>query len=81
MEGSPESVIYLEILGITRFPTEEEDVRARWMSVESNEGTHQVWVYYQMIGEGNRAKTRLIIKKTVAKGRIRTTPGIKVFEK
>ena len=36
---------------------------------------------YQMIGEGKRAKTRLIIKKTVAKGRIRTTPGIKNFEK
>ena len=43
---------------------------------------HIIYGYIYLL-KGHRiwSKTRLIIKKTVAKGRIRTTPGIKVFEK
>ena len=45
MDGSQESGLYLLILGLTRYPTEEEDGQARQRSVERDEGPHHRWVY------------------------------------
>ena len=53
----------MEIPGIRIFPTQEEDVRARWGSVEMYGGTHYIWVYLSAKRRGIWAKTRIIIKK------------------
>ena len=45
MEGSPESGVDLAILGITRFPMEEEDGRIKQMAVDRYKGPHHKWVY------------------------------------
>ena len=44
MEGSTEIGVDLEIFGLTRFPTEEEDIQVRWVSMERDEGPHRRWV-------------------------------------
>ena len=44
VEGSTEIGVDLEIFGLTRFPTEEEDIQVRWVSMERDEGPHRRWV-------------------------------------
>ena len=45
MEVILDSGVYLEILGIKRCHTEEEDGRARCRSTERGKGPHHRWVY------------------------------------
>ena len=53
MEGSPDSGVYLEILGITRCPTEEKDGQERRRYVETDKFSHHIWVY---LSAGSRGK-------------------------
>ena len=62
MDGSPDSGVYLEIIGITRCPTEEEDGQARRRSVERDKVPHYIWVYLSVYRRGKWAKTQIIIK-------------------
>ena len=45
MELIPEIGIYSEIIGLTICPMEEEDVRARYMSMDRKEVPHHILVY------------------------------------
>ena len=56
MEGSPESGVDLEILGITKFPREEEDVRTIRSFVERGEVPHHIWVYLLAVRRSKMGK-------------------------
>ena len=56
MEGSPESAVDLAILGITRFPTENEDGRLRQRYVERDKDPHYRWVYLSADRRGKMVK-------------------------
>ena len=45
MEVRPESRVNLELLGITRYPTVEDDGQPRRRSVERYEDPHHIQVY------------------------------------
>ena len=50
MEVRPEIGVYLEILGLTRCPTEEEYGQARHSSMERDKSLHHRWVYLSKTG-------------------------------
>ena len=75
MDTSLDIGVDLEILGLTRCPTEEEDGRARRRYVDREKGPHHRWVYLSADRREKMGKTQLIIKMA-AKGCIGRTPGL-----
>ena len=81
MEGIPENGVNLEILGITRCPTEREDGRARRRSVERDKVPHHKRVYLSANRRGKMGKDSAHDLKIAAKGRIGRNHGLQGVSK